>query len=282
MYKSILLLCLLFSSYSYGQYSIKKLRDNIYRFQNKAHFSIFIVGEKNLFLTDPLGAEAAKWLKKEIKEKFGKRNIQFVFYSHNHWDHIAGGEVFKEASTIFISHEKAREEMLRQAAPTEIPNLTFSDKQTVFFEGMEIQLLYFGRNNGRGNSAMFIPSKKFLFAVDWVLLKRLPWVEMYYYDVDGSIDSLTEVLKLDFDLVSPGHSVTGTKKDLIEYKGYLTGLRSKVLKGMSEGKTLKELQKSITMPKYKSYAKYKEWLKPNIKGVFDQMERASGRYGQEK
>ncbi len=278
----ILFFFVLISSSAFANYSISKLRDNIYRFQNKAHFSIFIVGEKNVFLTDPLGSDAAKWLRKEISNKFGKKNIQYVFYSHNHWDHIAGGEEFQDENTTYISHFKARDEMVRQDAPTKIPNLTFKEQMTIYFEGLEIQFLYFGRNNGRGNSAMFIPSKKFLFAVDWVLLKRLPWVEMYYYDIDGSIDSLNEVLKLDFNLVSPGHSVIGSKNDLIEYKGYLTGLREKVLKGMRSGKSLKDLQENITMPAYKDYAKYNEWLKANIKGVFDQMERASGRYGQEK
>lgn len=281
-FKLILLFIALWSFGAYAENKIIQLRDNIYRVQSDNHFSIFILGKKKVFLTDPLGEKAAKWLLAEIKRKFGARKIEYVFYSHNHWDHVGGGEVFDKGNPTFISHAKAKEDLVRQKAPTKIPNLTFSKKMEIDFEGEKIELIYYGRNNGRGNSVLYMPEKKFLFAVDWMLLKRLPWVEMHYYDLDGMIDSLREVLKLDFDLVSPGHSVVGDKSDAREFLAYLTELRAEVLKAMTDGKSLEQMQEEIKMSKYKHFAKYKDWLKANIKGVYQQMEQASGRYGQER
>ena len=280
--KKYFLLIFFLPSVALAQLKLEELQQGVYRFQNKAHFSVVIEGEKSLFVADPLEEKGAKWLKRELRKRFPNKPIKYLFYSHNHWDHVAGGQFLADKETIIISQIEAAKELRRQKAPTKYPMLSFKKQINIDLDGLELNLIYFGRNNGRGNSIVLVPEKKFLFGVDWVLLKRLPWIELYYYDIDGMINSLTELLRYDFKQVSPGHSVVGTKKDLEEFYHYLVDLRSAVLTGMIAGKTRDELMNSIKLPKYKHFAKYKEWLKPNIKGVFDQMERASGRYGQLK
>lgn len=260
---------------------ITELGDNIYRFRDNKHFSIFIVGKSSVLLTDPINQDAAVWLRREIERRFGKRRIAYVIYSHNHWDHVSGGEAFADDGTQFIAHELAAGDLKRNQAPTRIPNVTFSDRLTLDFEGRTIELTYYGPNNGAGNISLYVPDAKFLFVVDWIVLKRLPWREMYHYDLDGMIASLREVLKLDFKLVSPGHSVTGTKADVADFLTYLTALRAGVLKGMNEGKSFEEVQATLRFPAYKGYAMYDEWLKLNIKGAWDQLARTSGRFGQD-
>jgi glyoxylase-like metal-dependent hydrolase (beta-lactamase superfamily II) len=34
-----------------------------------------------------------------------------VIYSHHHFDHIAGGQAFKDASAAFIAHRRAKERL---------------------------------------------------------------------------------------------------------------------------------------------------------------------------
>ena len=262
--------------------SITDLGNKIYRFQDNMHYSVFIVGKQGLLMTDPISTQAATWLRKEIRQRFGDLPIRYVIYSHNHLDHVAGGEVFSDPGTTFIAHEKAAEDLKRNHAKTVIPDTTFSDRMEIDFEGRKIALQYYGPNNGAGNISMYVPDAKFLFAVDWVVLKRLPFKEMYYYDLDGSIASLKQVLQLDFDQVAPGHSVVGNKDDVRENLAYLEDLRDAVLKAMNEGKTLEQMQRDIQLPRYASFTNYKEWLPLNIKGAYEQLARVSGRFGQEK
>lgn len=262
--------------------SIIDLGDGIYRFQNDFHFSIFIVGEEGLLMTDPINQEAAEWLRNEIRERFGDLPVKYVVYSHNHEDHISGGKVFEDPGTLFIAQDLAAMDMERQQVPTRYPQVTFEDEMTLDFEGRAVELRYHGPNNGYGSISLFVPDAQFIFVVDWIVLKRLPWMHMYYYDLDGSIASIREVLELDFETVSPGHMGVGTKEDVREALSYLELLRSSVLEGMNAGLTVEEMQERYTLDEFSSYAMYDDWRTLNIQGAYDQMERISGRYGQLK
>ena len=258
---------------------ITELRDGIYRVQQGAHFSIFIVGPKSILVADPLSAETAAWLKAELRARFGDRPIKYLVYSHNHPDHVTGGQALVDPDTLVVAHRKADEDLRRNRAPTVYPNLTFSDTLWLDLDGRAIQLTYHGPNNGAGSISLFVPDAKFLFVVDWIVLKRLPARDMYYYNFEGMIDSIREVLAFDFDLVSPGHSVVGTKDDVREFLAYLETVRSEVLAGMNSGKTLAQMQQEIGLERYASWGNF-EWRPLNIQGAYEQLVQTSARFGQ--
>lgn len=262
--------------------AISEIGNGIYRFQNDTHYSVFIVGKKGLLMTDPINADAARWLRAEIDRRFGKLPVQYLVYSHNHGDHVFGGEVWKDPATRVIAQRKAAADLRRNRAPTALPDLTFDDRLQIDFEGRAVELRYHGPNNGAGSISLYVPDAKFLFVVDWIVLGRLPWMELYYYDLDGMIDSLHQALALDFTLVAPGHGAVGGKSEVREFLAYLEDLRGAVLDGMNAGKSLARLQQEIRLEKYAGYAKYREWLPLNIKGAYEQLARTSGRFGQEK
>jgi len=261
------------------QRSITQLGDSIYRVQNGLHFSIFIVGPKNILATDPIDADTAGWLRAELRQRFGPKPIKFLVYSHNHPDHVTGGQALADSDTFIVSHYKAAADLRRNKAPTAYPNLTFSDRLWLDLDGRAIELRYHGPNNGAGSISLYVPDAKFLYVVDWIVLKRLPARDMFYYNFEGMIDSVKEVLEIDFNLISPGHSVVGTKADVRDFLTYLETLRDEVLKGMNEGKTLSQMQKDITLDSYSNWGNF-EYRLANIKGAYDQLVQTSARYGQ--
>jgi hypothetical protein len=52
--------------------AISKIAGDLYRFHNNFHYSVFLVTPDGVIATDPINAEAAGWLKKEIARRFGK------------------------------------------------------------------------------------------------------------------------------------------------------------------------------------------------------------------
>ena len=102
---------------------IVQISGDLYRFQNKFHYSVFLVTPEGVIVTDPINADAAKWLKAEIASRFGKP-IRYVVYSHDHADHIAGGEVFAADGAIVVAHEKAKRAILGEKRPTAVPQIT--------------------------------------------------------------------------------------------------------------------------------------------------------------
>src|SRR3989454_3159158 len=78
---------------------ITKLAGEVYRFRNNNHYSVFAVTPAGVIATDPINAEAARWLKDEIRKRFAQP-VRYLVYSHDHADHIAGGEVFADTAGV--------------------------------------------------------------------------------------------------------------------------------------------------------------------------------------
>ncbi|MGQ0545995.1 MAG: hypothetical protein ACT4P3_11790 [Betaproteobacteria bacterium] len=78
---------------------ITRIAGEVYRFRNNNHYSVFAVTPAGVIATDPINADAARWLKGEIAQRFGQP-VRYLVYSHDHADHIAGGEVFADTAIV--------------------------------------------------------------------------------------------------------------------------------------------------------------------------------------
>ncbi len=250
--------------------SITKIAGDLYRVQNNFHFSAMLVTPKGVIVTDPVNAEMAAWLKAEIATRF-KQPVKYVIYSHDHRDHIAGGEVFADTA-IFVGHDKAKAAIIGEKRPTPAPDITFSDTMTVELGGKRVELTYVGRGHSDNSIVMRFPDERALYAVDIVTVNRLPYktlTDSYWPDW---IDSLKKVETLDFDILMPGHGKVGKKADVAVHRGYLQDLYDGVVAGVRAGKSLDELKASLTLEKYKDWGRYKEWRGMNIEGVYQRVQ----------
>ncbi len=263
----LFLLLLSLTSAHAGSFSITQLKDNIYKFSNGTHHSVFAVTEEGIALTDPLSREAAIWLKQALKTRFAQP-VRYVIYSHNHPAHVYGGEIFAEPGVSFIAHRWARDDLLATKADTQIPNLVFNDEMSLYLGGTQIDLRYHGPNNGKGSISINFPQQGVLHVVDWVVLGRMPYKNLPGYDIRGMINSTRDVLEMNFDILVGGHADSGDKDDVRFYLSYLEQLHAAVLEGMLEGKSLKTLQQQIRLDQFQSLKMYEAWLPLNIEGVY--------------
>ena len=101
------------------QREITPIKGDLYRFRNAGHYAIFLVTQTGIIATDPIDADAARWLKTELAKRFAKP-VRYLIYSHDHADHISGGDIFAETATV-ISHDLANAALLRERRPTAGP-----------------------------------------------------------------------------------------------------------------------------------------------------------------
>lgn len=263
------------SMVSANEYKIEKVKGDIYRFVDDRHRSVFLVTNEGIILTDPLNTSAANWLKVELKKRFDVP-VKYVVYSHNHSDHIYGAKVFDDPETIFIAHELAAQDIRITRANTVIPDVTFKDDMLISLGGHSVELRYHGPNDGRGSISMLFQPEKMLFVVDWIVVGRMPWQKLWSYDIQGMINSTTQVLELDFDVFVGGHADIGNKADVQRYLSYLQTLYSAVIDGIHSGKSLEEMQQSIKLSNYSDLKQYEKWLPLNIEGVYERLMEESG------
>ena len=247
------------------QREIAPISGDLYRFRNGGHFSVFLVTPGGIIVTDPIDADAARWLKAELTKRFAKP-VKYLIYSHDHADHISGGEVFADTAVV-IAHDSAKAVILGERRPTAVPDLTFSDRLTVELGGKRIELFYLGKNHSDNSIVMRFPDERVLFAVDFIPVKSLPFRDFPDAYVDEWIESVRKAESLDFDVLAPGHGALGRKEDLRALRGYLEELREQVLGYLREGKSVDEIKQLVTMEKYSGWGNYKNYLSLNIEGM---------------
>ena len=245
---------------------ITLIKDNVYRFRNNFHFSVFAVTPEGIIATDPINADAAKWLKAEFAKRFNVP-VKFLVYSHDHADHISGGEVFADTATV-IAHERAKQKIIGEKRPTAVPQVTFTNAMTIELGGTLVELSYVGKNHSDNMIVMRFPAQDVLYAVDFIPVKTVAFRDFPDAYIDEWIESLKRVEAMDFEILAPGHGQMGAKSDVTDHRIYLEELHAAVLELARQGKSLDEIKQTVKLPKYESWGGYKQMFELNVEGMY--------------
>ena len=250
---------------------IVQISGDLYRFQNKFHYSVFLVTPEGVIVTDPIDADAAQWLKSEIAGRFGKP-IRYLVYSHDHVDHSSGGEVFAADGAIVIAHENAKRTILGEKRPTAVPQITFKKRMTLELGGKTVELRYLGKNHSDNMIVMRFPEERTLFAVDFIPVKTVAYRDFSDAYLPEWIESLARVEAMDFDILAPGHGQLGTKADVTAFREYMSDLTGQVLEQARMGKSLEEAKAAVDLSKYSDWARFEAWSPLNIDGAYQRIQ----------
>src|SRR6267378_260340 len=136
--------------------------ENVYVFRYQGHQAMFVVTPAGVIVTDPISygrPQAAKTYLDEIR-KITPAPIKYLIYSHHHYDHAAGGKVFKDAGAVVIAHRRAKERLAVLKNPDVVmPDETVDEKRTIKLGGTTLELAYVGRNHSDSSLVMFLPKE---------------------------------------------------------------------------------------------------------------------------
>ena len=245
---------------------ITKIAGEVYRFRNNFHYSVFAVTPAGVIATDPINADAAKWLKAEIKTRFNQP-IKYVIYSHDHADHVSGGEEWADTATV-IAHANAKDIIIGEKRPTAVPHVTFSDRMELELGGTVVELIYVGRNHSNNSLVVRFPKEKLIFAVDFIPVGAVAFRDFPDAYLTDWIESLRRVEAMEFDALAPGHGPLGNKQSVVNYRTYMEDLYTQVLAAVRAGKSVEETKTAVNLSKYESWAGYKDMAALNIVGMY--------------
>lgn len=137
---------------------------DLYRVQNNFYFFVVLDTKDGVIVTDPVNADFAKWLKAEAKKRFNKP-IKYLILSHDHREHIAGGEVFTDTAAV-ITYKNARGNIIPENRSTALPVITFTDSMTVELGGKTVELSYVAPSHSNSMIVMNFTNEKIIFIVD--------------------------------------------------------------------------------------------------------------------
>ncbi|MCW8879151.1 MAG: MBL fold metallo-hydrolase [Kangiellaceae bacterium] len=126
------------------------------------------------------------------------------------------------------------------------PELVFKREMKLDFDGMDVQLLNFGRAHTPGDTIVFLPRQKVLISGD--LFDELPYAGHGF--PSEWLHTLKEIQRLDFTMVIPGHGEVQKGKHTLERITLLIEesiIEAKI--AVDNNQSLEEFQRSLPIDK---------------------------------
>ena len=129
--------------------------------RNGNHQAIFIVTPQGVIATDPVAYGKPQGGAQYVAEirKITQAPIRYLVYSHHHFDHIAGGQAFKDAGATIVAHRRAKERLEVLKDPhTPLPDEVVDDRRSITLGDTTLELSYVGLNHSDSTLVMRLPS----------------------------------------------------------------------------------------------------------------------------
>lgn len=146
------------------------------------------------------------------------------------------------------------------------PTRTFADDFAYHLAHDTMRLKYWGPAHCDGDIVVVLEKAKVVFLGDLLFYGRFPWLGDC--DLDGWIDRLASVLKLDVDVVVPGHGMPATLKEVAAFRGMLVALRAGVAASIKAGASEDAAARETRLPAYASIPRYDDWLPVDVRAVY--------------
>lgn len=243
-----------------------------------------VTGDQVLVIDSLMSPSLGRRLMKQLRQVTDKVPT-YLINTHDHGDHVFGNQVFSPPATI-IAHENVRGVLLSQGEAmlkpyidrysslvpdikdTVVlsPQITYRNHMTLHFDGRTIELIHPGVAHTDGDTMVYLPDEKILFAGDILFNQIFPPIRG---SSAGWIAAIELAEEMDIETIVPGHGFIATKKELGDLKGCLMELRGQVKKCFAQGLSAEQAIKEIDMP-------YLRWprterLGPDVEIIYEEL-----------
>jgi glyoxylase-like metal-dependent hydrolase (beta-lactamase superfamily II) len=197
-----------------------------------------IIGKDGIVVVDTMiSAKEAKRFIRDIRT-ISRKPIRYVVNTHYHFDHVFGNSEFAKLGAVVIAQENVKKAMENSASETlknigeygltpkdmkgttlAYPVLTYGDRMTIDIGGQQIELIHARQSHTAGDTLVYLPDKKVLFAGDILFTNYHPFLG------EGNIEEwakeLDVIKSMDIEKIIPGHGPLSGKTDLNDMKEYI-------------------------------------------------------------
>ena len=143
----------------------REVAPNVYSFTSDGFvISMFMITSEGVMVIDPMNVDHSEKMLAEIR-KITDAPIRYLFYSHNHYDHAKGGQVFKDEGATIVSHIDAYKYI--EANPSQdlvLPDQYWTgDKTEITLGDTTLELHSAGPSHGNGMTTFVLPRERVMF-----------------------------------------------------------------------------------------------------------------------
>ncbi|HVH29501.1 MAG TPA: MBL fold metallo-hydrolase [Vicinamibacterales bacterium] len=205
------------------------------------------IGPDGVFLVDSMYAQMHEKIVAAVK-KLSPLPIRYVVNTHLHGDHTAGNPAMAKLGAIVVSHENMRKRMAEAQTPPpggSLPQLTYSDRLTLHFNGEEIEIYHPAPAHTDGDSIIYFRKANVVHVGDIPASLRYPNIGVNDGGtVDGMMAAARELMKIvrpDTKII-PGHlgPIVGFK-EIEAQLAMFAAVRDRVAGAIKAGKSEAEV-----------------------------------------
>ncbi len=218
--------------------------------------------------------------------------VKYVINTGSSGDHVLGNEVFIDQRSVIVSTAAAQSAMRRywqeirkrleddwrlqarmRGFHTTLPVETFEGERRLDAGGQEIALLSPGAPSATGDLMVYLPQAKVLFLGDLYQNRYFPRLDSRApaRDIRHWIETLALVESWDVEFYIPGHGAPGGKKEVAEFRQFLTWLAQEVETRIKEGKSLDQVKRDLEAPLENYHWHAPELAAPTVEAVYQQL-----------
>lgn len=183
-------------------------------------------------------------------------NLKYLINTHGHFDHTGTNEYFG-SNTVLIAHEavpsllaaeqelKAFNMVIPATRPVGLPDITFTNKSYIYFNGEEIELTHYPNSHTSGDIIVYFKQSGVLHLGDLFFNGMFPFIDLEHGgNIKGMISSTEKILEhypADTKII-PGHGAVANMIDLRLYLQMLKETSREVEKSKKAGMSLESIQ----------------------------------------
>jgi glyoxylase-like metal-dependent hydrolase (beta-lactamase superfamily II) len=276
--------------------TFEKLTEGVYAFTAEGDPNTgVIIGDDGVMVID---ARATPVLARELMDRIAKvtdKPVKYVMLTHYHAVRVLGASAYNadliiaSKDTLGLIEERGEQDMhseidrfprLFQAVESvpglTWPNLVVDGVLSMRFGGRTLEIMQVGRGHTKGDTIVWLPEDRILFAGDLVEEGATPYCgDAYLNDWPQTLNNL---LSLNPAMMLPGRGeAMKTELECIRAiegtRNFVTDMMSSVRMGVAQGKSLNDVYidtHRVLAPKYGDWVIFEHCLPFNISRCFDE------------
>ena len=224
----------------------------------------------------------------ELVRSVTDRPVTTIINTHTHFDHTGSNTEFPDTVDV-VAHENTRAQMSRPTCEpvtncdafkgenaTYLPNITYSDRRSLFSGPDQIDLYYFGRGHTNGDTWVVFRAARTVHTGDMFQRKGLPFIDVA--NGNGSAvefgSTLTKAVAgiRNVDTVIPGHHTQPlTWDDLVSFSGFFNDIVGRARQGIAGGRSVEQVVDAYTKPsQYSDFQAPPAGVRTLVQNIYDE------------
>jgi len=242
-----------------------KINDHLYKCTITTTFSVNIVasiGPDGILLVDNGLEKTSQQLQSKLDElSHGKGDVTFIINTHFHPDHLGGNKLYA-GQAVIIGHKNIRKQLttginiLQEFPVTALPQISFDDRLSLFFNGEEIELIAFPGGHTNNDIVVYFPKSKIVYLGGAVLSDRFPYIGPrdggHFSNYADIVQKIIKEFPADVTFIT-GHGRDLSMQDLKAYHQMIIETSDIVKKALAGGRSMEAIQKENILNKWESW-----------------------------